>query len=116
MIKLRVLRDFSLAHQRQETFKALQSQAQTLPSVVDKLDALMTRMAEQNRQLGDRLLAGQQSFYQEAKGIYTELAQSVDQSLKVSLKDSARLAAETIQPVVTSTMEGIASETRGLHD
>jgi len=111
-----VLRDFSLAHQRQETFKALQSQAQTLPSVVDKLDALMTRMAEQNRQLGDRLLAGQQSFYQEAKGIYTDLAQSVDQSLKVSLKDSARLAAETIQPVVTATMEGIASETRGLHD
>ncbi|MCG2577245.1 DUF802 domain-containing protein [Dechloromonas sp. XY25] len=111
-----VLRDFSLVHQRQETFKALQSQAQTLPDLVGKLDALMTQMAEQNRQLGDHLLAGQQSFHQEAKGIYSELAQSVDQSLKASLKDSARLAAETIQPVVTATMNGIAGETRALHD
>lgn len=111
-----VLREFSFAHQRQETFKALQSQAQSLPELVGKLDAMMTQMAEQNRQLGERLLAGQQSFHQEARAIYGELAQSVDQSLKVSLKDSARIAAETIQPVVTATMNGIAGETRSLHD
>ncbi|MDE2442511.1 MAG: DUF802 domain-containing protein, partial [Betaproteobacteria bacterium] len=111
-----VLRDLSLAHQRQETFKALQSQAQMLPGLICKLEALMTQMAEQNRQLGDHLLAGQQSFHQEAKSIYVELAQSVDQSLRASLTDSARLAAETIQPVVTATMNGIAGETRGLHD
>ena len=35
-----VLRAFSLAHQRQETFKALQFQAQALPEVVDKLQAM----------------------------------------------------------------------------
>jgi hypothetical protein len=111
-----VLRDFSLTHQRQETFKALQAQAQALPELVGKLDAMMSRMAEHNRQLGDQLLAGQQRFHEEAKGLYAGLAQSVDQSLKASLKDSATVAAETIQPVVTATMAGIASETRGLHD
>jgi len=111
-----VLRDFSLAHQRQETFKALQTQAQSLPELIAKLDIMMGQMAEQNRELGERLLAGQHSFYQDARGIYTELAQSVDQSLKASLKDSARLAADTIQPVVTATMNGIANETRGLHE
>ena len=111
-----VLRDFSLSYQRQETFKALQVQAQALPELVGKLDAMMTRMAEQNRQLGDQLLAGQQRFHDEAKGLYAGLAQSVDQSLKASLKDSATVAAETIQPVVTATMAGIAGETRGLHD
>jgi hypothetical protein len=111
-----VLRDFSLTHQRQETFKALQAQAQALPELVGKLDAMMSQMAEQNRQLGDQLLAGQQRFHEEAKGLYAGLAQSVDQSLKASLKDSATVAAETIQPVVTATMAGIASETRGLHD
>jgi len=111
-----VLRDFSLSYQRQETFKALQAQAQALPELVGKLDAMMNRMAEQNRQLGDQLLAGQQRFHEEAKGLYAGLAQSVDQSLKASLKDSATVAAETIQPVVTATMAGIASETRGLHD
>ena len=110
------LRDFSLAHQRQETFKAVQAQSQALPELVGKLDAMMSQMAEHNRQLGEHLLAGQQRFYQEARGIYSELAQSVDQSLKTSLKDSATVAAEAIQPVVAATMAGIASETRGLHD
>jgi hypothetical protein len=111
-----VLRDFSLTYQRQETFKALQAQAQALPELVGKLDAMMSQMAEQSRQLGDQLLAGQQRFHEEAKGLYGNLVQSVDQSLKASLRDSATVAAETIQPVVTATMASIAGETRGLHD
>ncbi|RIX47507.1 MAG: DUF802 domain-containing protein [Rhodocyclales bacterium GT-UBC] len=111
-----VLRDFSLTYQRQETFKALQAQAQALPELVGKLDAMMSQMAEQSRQLGEQLLNGQQRFHEEAKGLYGNLAQSVDQSLKASLKDSATVAAQTIQPVVTATMAGIAGETRGLHD
>ena len=111
-----VLRDFSLIYQRQETFKALQAQAQALPELVGKLDAMMSSMAEHNRQLGEQLLTGQQRFHDEAKGLYGNLAQSVDQSLKASLKDSATVAAQTIQPVVTATMAGIADGTRGLHD
>jgi len=111
-----VLRDFSLSYQRQETFKALQAQSQALPELVGKLDAMLSQMAEQNRLLGEQLAAGQQRFHEEAKGLYTGLAQSVDQSLKASLKDSATVAAETIQPVVTATMASIAGETRGLHD
>ncbi len=111
-----VLRDFSLSYQRQETFKALQVQAQALPELVGKLDTMMNRMSEQNRQLGEQLLAGQQSFHAEAKSLYTDLAQSVDRSLKASLQDSATVAAQTIQPVVTATMTSIADQTRGLHD
>jgi len=111
-----VLRDFSLSHQRQETFKALQAQAQALPELVGKLDAMMNRMTEQNRLLGEQLAAGQQRFHEEAKGLYAGLALSVDQSLKASLRDSATVAAETIQPVVTATMASIAGEARGLHD
>lgn len=111
-----VLRDFSLSYQRQETFKALQVQAQALPELVGKLDTMMNQMAEQSRQLGEQLLAGQQSFHAEAKGLYTDLAQSVDRSLKASLQDSATVAAQTIQPVVTATMTSIADQTRSLHD
>ena len=111
-----VLRAFSLAHQRQETYTALQSQAQALPELVGRLDTMMNQMAEQSRQLGEQLLAGQQRFHEEAKGLYADLAQSVDLSLKASLRDSATVAAEAIQPVVTTTMAGIASETRNLHD
>ena len=111
-----VLRRHSLTHRRQETFTALQTQAQALPELVGKLDAMMTQMAEQNRLLGDQLLAGQQRLHDEAKALYTHLAQSVDQSLKTSLRDSATLAADAIQPVVTATMAAISGETRGLHD
>ncbi|HQA08738.1 DUF802 domain-containing protein, partial [Zoogloea sp.] len=110
-----VLRGFSLAHQRQETFKALQLQARILPDVVDKLQAMMVQMDRQSQQLSDRLLANQESHYREAKGIHEALASSVDQSLKHSLTESARIAGATIQPVVEATMSGIARETTLLH-
>ena len=109
------LRGFSLAHQRQETFKALQLQARILPDVVDKLQVMMVQMDRQSQQLSDRLLANQESHYREAKGIYEALASSVDQSLKHSLTESARMAGATIQPVVEATMSGIARETTSLH-
>ncbi len=111
-----VLRDFSLPHQRQETFKALQAQSQALPELVGKLDTLLNRMSEQQQQLGERLLSGQERFHAEAKTLYTDLAQSVDQSLKTSLRDSASVAAETIQPVVTATLGRIADENQRLHE
>ena len=110
------LRDFSFAHQRQETFKSLQTQALVLPDLVGKLDTMISKMAEQNRLVGEHLLAGQKSFHEEAKLLYTDLAQSIDRSLKASLRESSTAAAEAIQPIVTATMTGIAAETRSLHD
>jgi hypothetical protein len=111
-----VLRGFSLAHQRQETFKALQFQARALPDVVDKLQAMMGQMERQSQQLNERLLANQESFYRDVKGVYSELACAVDKTLKESLTESARMAGETIQPVVEATMAGIARDTGLLHE
>ena len=110
------LRHFSFGHQRQETFKALQKQAQALPDLVGKLDVMMSQMAEQSRQLGEQLLAGQQRFHEEAQLRYSDLAQSVDQSLKSSLRESTTAAAKAVRPIVTATMTAIADESRGLHD
>jgi len=109
-----VLRGFSLAHQRQETFKALQMQAQALPGVVDKLHGMMEQMERHSQQLGERLLASQESHHREARVIYAELAASVDASLKHSLMESARIAGDTIRPAVEATMSGIAQETATL--
>jgi len=111
-----VLRGFSLTHQRRETFTALQRQSQALPEVVDKLQALMAQMEKQSQQLNERLSASQDGFYRDAKGMYSELAVSVGLALKESLVESARLAGETIQPVVSATMGGIARETSVLHE
>lgn len=110
------LRGFSLVHQRQETFKALQAQSQALPEVADKLQAMMAQMEQQNQLLNERLLASQDGFHSEIKVVYTDLAAAVDRSLKESLTEAARAAGATIQAVVETTMAGIARETAVLHE
>ncbi|WP_088281079.1 DUF802 domain-containing protein [Ideonella sp. A 288] len=110
------LRRFSLAHQRQETLDALRFQAQVMPRVADQLQAMMAAMERQGQALNERLLDQQQTFHREARTVYSDLAVSVDRSLKDSLTESARSAGATIQPVVEATMAGIARETSLLHE
>ncbi|MBW7900088.1 MAG: DUF802 domain-containing protein [Rhodocyclaceae bacterium] len=110
------LRGFSLVHQRQETFKALQAQSRALPEVADGLAALMARLERQNAQLNERLLADQARFQSEASAAYGELARAVDRSLKESLGESARLAGAAIQPAVEATLAGLAREATALHE
>ena len=105
------LRAFSLVHQRQETFKALQTQAQTLPRVVDQLQLMMEAMARQNQLLHERMMSNQEAFHRDAKSVYSALASSVDQSLRTSLTESAQAAGAVIKPVVEATMAAIAATT-----
>lgn len=105
---------FSLAHQRQETFRALQTQAQSLPEVVTTLQQMMAAMERQNQQLHERMVSNQEGFHRDVKAVYTGLAVSVDASLKSSLSESARAANATLQPMVESTLQGIARETATL--
>ncbi|HEX7636301.1 MAG TPA: DUF802 domain-containing protein [Noviherbaspirillum sp.] len=111
-----VLRRFSLTHQRQETFRALQLQSQALPAVADKLQAMMTQMESMNQQLNQRLLNNQEDFHSHVKGVYTDLACAVDQSLRESLSQSAHVAGESIKPVVEAAMSGIAREAKLMHE
>ncbi|MBI1889312.1 MAG: hypothetical protein HYS18_01560 [Burkholderiales bacterium] len=101
------LRVFSHTHQRQETFKALQLQSQALPAVADKLQAMMVQMESMQQQLNQRLLSNQEEFHSNAKIAYTDLARSVDQSLRESLSQSAHAASESVKPVVEAAMSGI---------
>lgn len=109
------LRPFSLSHQRQEAYQALRSQAQALPEVARQLQAMMTQMERTSEQLNERLLSNQSSFHGEVKSIYTNLAASVEHSLKESLTQSAQAAGQSIQPVVESAMAGMAQEARVMH-
>lgn len=104
------LRDHSLTHQRQQTFAAIQRQSQALPELVGKVEEMMARLERQHRETEERHHAEQARFYQDARGMYGDLAISVGASLQESLKASARLAGETIQPVVESTMSAVARE------
>ena len=110
------LRSFSLAHQRQETFKALQQQSQALPQVVSQLQAMMAQMAQTSQQLSERLLDNQHSFQQEVRTAYTGLAQSVDQSLRTSLSQSMQVASDGIRPVVQATMAQLAEQAQSMNE
>lgn len=114
-----VLRPFSQAFQREQTFQALQTQAhaqaQALPQIAERLQALMEGLERRTDQLGRQLHDQQARFHHEASAAYTELAARVGASLQDSLSASARLAGETIKPVITEAMDGITQAARLTH-
>lgn len=110
-----VFHPFTLAYQRNASFAAMQAQANALPAVVDRLQALMAQMEARGQQLDTQLQSRQDQFHKEAAAAYNGLGQTVAQSLKESLTASARIAGETIQPVVESAMKAIAEESTRLH-
>lgn len=110
------LRRFSLAHQRQESFKAMQAQAEALPALVERLQSMMQQLESSSRQLDQRLLHNQQEFHSQAKEAYTGLARSVEQSLRESLSRSAELAIDNLKPTVESAMNTLAREASLMHE
>ncbi|MFT4519075.1 MAG: hypothetical protein ACI9JM_001466 [Halioglobus sp.] len=103
-------RQHSLSHQRQETYTALQQQAGALPAVALQLEALAGSLEQMTERLTETLLANQSQFHESATGVYTELAASVDKTLKQSLADYGRLAGEGIAPHIEATMAGIGKQ------
>ncbi|MFS8978317.1 DUF802 domain-containing protein [Cupriavidus necator] len=110
------LRPYSRGHQREEAFRLLQRQADVMPALVDRLQAMMAAMEQQSQALTERLAASQDAFHGKTEVVYTRLASSVGQSLKDSVADSARAASAAIQPAVEATMAGLARETAALRD
>ena len=80
------------------------------------LRAHLDQTTRQHQALQDQLTVSQASFHGEAQRAYTGLAASVDQSLKTSLADSARLAGAAIEPAVQATLAGLASQATSLND
>ena len=107
---------FIAAENRDHTFAALQRQADALPQVVTQLQALMEQVERRHQQLDEQLTARQDQFHREAAAAYTGLGQSVAQALSESLSSSARMAGESIQPVVENAMAAIAQESTRLHE
>ncbi|MET0935370.1 MAG: DUF802 domain-containing protein [Luteibacter sp.] len=110
------LRVFSRAHQRDESFRLLQQQTETMPALIDRLQAMMATLEQHSQQASERQRASQDAFHASTSEIYTKLAASVEASLKQSVTESARAASAAFQPVVESTMAGLARETASLHD
>jgi hypothetical protein len=101
------LRPFTIAHQRQETARAVLAQADALPVVAERLQALMDRIDARSRDLDAQLLARHEQLQQGLLQAHAELARSVGEALQDSLAAGARAAGQAIEPVVTATMAGL---------
>ncbi|CAD6527629.1 DUF802 domain-containing protein [Paraburkholderia metrosideri] len=110
------LRVYSQAHQREEGFKLLQRQAEVMPTLVDRLQTMMTAIEQQGLALNERQLASQEAFHGRTEVVYARLAGAVERSLRDSVADSARAASAALQPVMEATMAGLSRETAALHE
>ena len=110
------LRVHSRHHQQETVLALLQRQAELMPALVDRLDTMTTAMARQNEALGERLSANQDAFHARTDAAYARLADTVGQSLKEGIADSARAASAAIQPAVDTTMAGLAHEAATVRD
>ncbi|MEP1470101.1 MAG: hypothetical protein ABJK20_18375 [Halieaceae bacterium] len=111
----KVFREHSLPYQQQQTFVAIQSQAQALPNVVEKLGQMADELERMGNTLSAQLLNNQSQFHETAQQHYQSLAESVGDSLRESLGESGRLAGESIKPVITETMAQVSSDTKETH-
>ncbi|RDI98775.1 DUF802 domain-containing protein [Dyella solisilvae] len=109
------LRVHSQAHQREEAFKLLQQQTALMPALVDRLQAMMASIEQQNLAAQERQIASHEAFHAKTETVYVNLASSVEQTLKDSVAQGARAGASALQPVVDSTMAGLAQQATQLH-
>ena len=111
-----VLRPLSASHQREQTVQALQTQAQTLPLLVDRLQTWMTEQDQRAERLQQQLISQQQAFQHETQAAYTELARSVGASLRDTLQQGVQQTAQAIQPLVSESMAGLDRHAQQLHE
>jgi hypothetical protein len=102
-------KEFSLGHQRQQAFSALQSQAGALPAVASDLQAVAAQLATMSDTLSETLLANQNQFHAQTEQRFNALATAVDQSLRESLAASGKAAGDSMQPVMSSAVADISN-------
>ncbi|MCV6614496.1 MAG: DUF802 domain-containing protein [Cellvibrionaceae bacterium] len=96
------LRHFSLNHSRQQTYRALQQQADTLPAVAERLDSLALSLERMAERMGQQLLANQQGLNKSVQELFGELANSVAENLSSSVQQSNEAIAKSSQQAVAS--------------
>ena len=111
-----VLRVFSPAHQREETFRLMQRQAEAMPALIGGVHTLMGALEQHSAATSERQLANQQQFHAKTESLYGRLANSVEQSLRQSVGEHARAVGAAIQPVVETTLASLARDTTALHE
>lgn len=108
------LRPLSRAHQREESLRLLQQQAEVMPTLVERLQTMIAAIEQHSSTINEQMLHRQQDFHTRTEASYVQLAASIEQSLKAGVSESATAVRAALQPLVQSTMTGIASETTAM--
>lgn len=104
----------SPAAQQRETFRLLQEQNALMPALVDRLQALAGTLERQQHDAGQRLQSSQQEFHQRSEAAWTQLAASLQQALREGIAQQANAVGAALQPVVDTTMAGLAGKSAQL--
>ncbi len=110
------LRVFSHVHQREQTFSLLQQQAGMMPALVGQLQTMIDAIEHRNVALNEQHLTHQRAFQEKIEASYSRLAVSVEQSLTLSVAENARVVGAALEPVMVSTMDGLAREATTLRE
>lgn len=109
------LRMFTPAFRRDEMVELLRQQAEVMPALVERLQAMAAGIERQSEVAGERQSASQEAFHVRSEAIYTQLATSVEQSLRDSVQQGSEAASRALQPIMQATMDEIARGTTTLH-
>lgn len=101
--------------QQRETFRLLQEQNALMPVLVERLQALAGTLERQQHDAGERLQSSQQEFHQRSEAAWTQLAASLQQALREGIAQQANAVGAALQPVVDTTMAGLAGKSEQLH-
>jgi len=112
-----VMREHSLIHNRRETYRALQAQAQSLPAVAQSLQSLAGELQQMASQVGEQLVANQTQFTTTAEQHYGRLAESVASTLSDAVihngrqqQQQSQAMAAKIEPMVERLAGDIAAQ------
>lgn len=105
----------SPSSQRRETFRLLQEQNALMPVLVERLQALADTLERQQQAAGERLQAGQEAFQQRTEAAYVQLASTLQQALHDGIAQQVNAVGAALQPVVDTTMAGLAEKSDHLH-
>jgi hypothetical protein len=103
------LRIFSAKYQQHLAFQAIQDQAAAMPAVADQLSKLAHSLETANKNMTVQVLDNQERFQGTITSLYHELNQSVDQSLKNTLVESASLISASVQPMAEKTLSQLSA-------
>ncbi|KAF1694857.1 hypothetical protein CSC62_11435 [Pseudoxanthomonas jiangsuensis] len=109
------LRPYSQAHQREQAFGLLRRQAELMPDLVERMQAMVAAVERQAAASHEQLAVRQQDFHERQEAAQARLAGTLEHALKAGVAESAQAVAAVLQPMAQATLDGLAREAAATH-